>query len=174
MPVKHLAVRILEIPIPFDLLPHLGGFAANLGLHGVVRVVEVLADGQHTLYQVCGLYEVSAVVIGAKGLSLAGGAVYPVREGAMVTDCLLIEEGQDFQDAVGGLSAGDESPLGADAYRHQAHTRAAGGAGVGAVTEFVSFPCQSADRMGVIPEVPEEGLLHGSQELLIRHSIRGC
>ncbi len=97
--------------------------------------VEVLPHCEHALHEVRGLDEVAAVVVLAERLGLAGAAENPVRPGPVVTRGPFVQEGQDLQDPLGRLGPRDESPLGADADRHQAHAGAAGGAGVGAVAQ---------------------------------------
>ena len=96
MPVQHVAVGRLAIPVPFDLAPHPRDRVANFALVGRVAV-EILPRGEQALHQECSFHQVAAIVVLAKQRpDFAGVAIEKMGPDA-VKAVRFVEKPHDLQ-----------------------------------------------------------------------------
>ena len=170
MPIKQVLV-ILAIPGPIYFFPDLGDFFAQQNLVGLI-LAEVRTGGKQPLDQKSRLYKVAPIIHGTERDGNTGIPVHPVRKSAAEAVGIL-QECRHQQQSLQPLLAGNEPPLDAYQYGHDAKAGAANGNGIEGGIPFADEP---RARVGKIPEVAEGVLLYHLQEFLVTHikSSRTC
>ena len=161
VPVE-LIFAVPAVPGPFDALPQFGRKGAKTGLV-LIRVREILSQGQYALNHESGLDQVSPIVIGGKGNGLAAVSIEPVRPGPVETFGFVLEEVQHLQAMGKSLLAADPSPLDSDRYGHKGEAAASRG---NRITGALALTCKTGDRMRIIPEIEEGGFLYLLEKLV--------
>ena len=126
---------------------------------------KILPDGEEAGHQEGGLHEIAAVILGAEGERLAGAAVEPVREDAVMA-IALGEETHRMEQAFERGFAPDPAALDAGEDRHE--TKAGAAARHDVELAIAALARQPADGMREIPEIPERPPLDEIEQRHVR------